>query len=335
MKYTMRFAQILMPAVGGILLIPPAWGQGGQDRVSFGQDIVVEQGESVGDAVCIGCSIRVEGTVTGDAVAVGGGITVSGRVKGDAVTVGGETTVSGRVAGDVVAVGGRIRLKGAVDGDVVAMAGAIELGPGAAVGGDAVGVFGGVEGVRDGRVAGEVGTIRPIAAGLASIFVVVLVLCLITALIIQPLLALSCAALLGPQRLDVLARTAASRGLMSFLVGAGVLTTFLLLSLAGIFIPLWIPGIGLPLTPILFVPLVVGYAGISYWVGHGLLPQVNTMLAAFLGAVLVTILQMIPIVGWIAFVIFFPLALGVAVTSGFGTAVEWMDSRFKRRAEAG
>ena len=320
MKYTMRFAQILMPVVGGILLIPPAWGQGGQDRVSFGQDIVVEQGESVGDAVCIGCSIRVEGTVTGDAVTVGGGMTVSGR---------------GRVKGDVVAVGGRIRLTGAVDGDAVAVAGTIELGPDAAVGGDAVGVLGEVEGVQDGRVGGEVGTIRPTAGVLASFFVVFLVVFLITALIIQPLLALSCAALLGPQRLDVLARTAASRGLMSFLVGAGVLTAFLLLSLAGIFIPLWIPGIGLPLTPILFVPLVVGYAGISYWVGHGLLPHVNTRPAAFLGAVLVTILQIIPIVGWIAFVIFFPLALGVAVTSGFGTAVEWMDSRFKRRAEAG
>ena len=314
----MRFAQILLPVVGGILLIPPAWGKGAQDRVSFGQDIVIERDESVADAVCLGCSIRVEGTVKGDAVAVGGGITVSDRVEGDAV-----------------AIGGRIRLTGAVDGDVVALGGDIELGPDAAVGGDAVGVFGGVEGGQDERVAGEVETIRPIAGVVASVFVVVLVLCLIAALIIQPLLALSCAALLGPQRLDVLARTAASRGLVSFCVGAGVLTAFLLLSLAGIFIPLWIPGIGLPLTLILFVPLVVGYAGISYWVGRGLLPHVNTMLAAFLGAVLVTILQMIPIVGWIAGMIFFLMALGVPVTSGFGTAVEWMDSRLHRRAEAG
>ena len=134
--------------------------------------------------------------------------------------------------------------------------------------------------------------------------------------------------------MDVLARTAASRGLMSFCVGAGLLTAFFLLSLAGIFIPLWIPGIGLPLSLILFVPLVVGYAGISYWVGHGLLPQVNAMLAAFLGAVLVTIIQMIPIVGWIAGMIFFLMALGVPVTSGFGTAVGWMDSRLNRRSEA-
>ena len=304
----MRFAQILLCVVGGLVLIPPAWGQGGQDRVSFGQDIVVERDESVGDAVCLGCSIRVEGTVRGDAVTVGGGMTVSGRVKGD-----------------VVAVGGRIRLTGAVDGDVMALAGVIEVEPGADVGG----------GVQSGRVAGPVATFQPITGVLASGFVVFLVVFLITALIIQPLLALSCAALLGPQRLDVLARTAASRGLMSFLVGAGVLSAFLLLSLSGIFIPLWIPGIGLPLTLILFAPLVVGYAGISYWVGHGLLPHVNTMPAAFLGAVLVTILQIIPIVGWIAFVIFFPLALGVAVGSGFGTAVEWMGSRLNRRAEAG
>ena len=158
----------------------------------------------------------------------------------------------------------------------------------------------------EGRVSGPFATFDPIAgvfdAGLIA--VLVLVLFLIAALIIQPLLALSCAAVLGPQRLDVLARTAASRGLVSFCVGAGLLTAFFLLSLAGVFIPLWIPGIGLPLSLILFVPLVVGYAGISYWVGHGLLPQVSAMLAAFLGAVLVTIIQMIPIVGWIAGMIF-------------------------------
>ena len=324
----MRFAQILLPAAGSLLLILPAWGQGRQDRVSFGQDIVIERDESFGDAVCVGCSIRVEGTVTGDAVAVGGGITVSGRVDGDVVAVGGGIRLTGAADGDVVAVGGTIELGpgASVSGDAVALAGAIEIEPGADVGG----------GVVEGRVSGPFATFDPISgvfdAGLIA--VLVLVLFLIAALIIQPLLALSCAAVLGPQRLDVLARTAASRGLVSFCVGAGLLTAFFLLSLAGIFIPLWIPGIGLPLSLILFVPLVVGYAGISYWVGHGLLPQVNAMLAAFLGAVLVTIIQMIPIVGWIAFVIFFPLALGVAVTSGFGTAVEWMDSRFKRRAEA-
>ena len=324
----MRFAQILLSVVGGIVMITPAWGQGRQDRVSFGRNIVIERGESVADAVCLGCSIHVEGTV-----------------RGDAVTVGGRTTISGRVDGDVVAVGGGIRLTGAADGDVVALGGTIELGPGASVSGDAVALAGAIEiepgadvggGVVEGRVSGPFATFDPIAgvfdAGLIA--VLVLVLFLIAALIIQPLLALSCAAVLGPQRLDVLARTAASRGLMSFCVGAGLLTAFFLLSLAGIFIPLWIPGIGLPLSLILFVPLVVGYAGISYWVGHGLLPQVNVMLAAFLGAVLVTIIQMIPIVGWIAGMIFFLMALGVPVTSGFGTAVGWMDSRLNRSSEA-
>ena len=88
----MRFAQILLFVVGGIVMITPAWGQGRQDRVSFGRNIVIERGESVADAVCLGCSIRVDGTV-----------------RGDAVTVGGRTTVSGRVDGDVVAVGGGIR----------------------------------------------------------------------------------------------------------------------------------------------------------------------------------------------------------------------------------
>ena len=209
---TMRFARILLPVVASVLLLSPAWGQSTQDRVSVRDDIVIERGETVADAVCIGCSIRIEGAVMGDAVSIGGRITVPGRV-----------------GGDVVAVGGSIDLTGVVDGDVVAVAGFVELGPGAAVGGDAVGVLGGVEGVRDGRVAGKVTSVRSIVPIVASGFVVLLAICLVAALIIQPLLTLLCAIVLGPQRLEVLARTAASRGLMSFIVGVGLLFASFLL----------------------------------------------------------------------------------------------------------
>ena len=304
---TMRFARILLPVVASVLLLSPAWGQSTQDRVSVRDDIVIERGETVADAVCIGCSIRIEGAVMGDAVSIGGRITVPGRV-----------------GGDVVAVGGSIDLTGVVDGDVVAVAGFVELGPGAAVGGDAVGVLGGVEGVRDGRVAGKVTSVRSIVPIVASGFVVLLAICLVAALIIQPLLTLLCAIVLGPQRLEVLARTAASRGLMSFIVGVGLLFASFLLGVFGVFIPFWVPGIQLPIGLIWFVLLVVGYAGISYWVGRGMLPRANPVLAAFLGAVLVTILQMIPVLGWIVGFIFSIIALGIPVTSGFGTAVDWL-----------
>jgi len=313
----MRFTRVLLLVVAGLLLLSPASARSTQDRVSVRDDIVVERGETVADVVCIGCSIRVEGAVTGDAVAIGGRLTVSGRV-----------------AGDVVSVGGSINLTGVIDGDVVAVAGGVELGPGAAIGGDVVSVLGGVEGVRDGRIAGQFTTVRSIVPIVASGFAVVLVICLIAALIFQPLVTLLCAALMGPQRLDVLACTAANRGLISFLVGGGLLFASFLLSVLGVLIPFWVPGINFPFVLILFVLLVVGYAGISYWVGRGMLPRVNPVLAAFLGAVLVTILQMIPVVGWIAGFIFSIMALGIPVTSGFGTAVDWMGGPRTRRAES-
>ena len=304
--------------LGCVAFAAAAWAQSGQDRVSVGEDLLVERGESVNDVVCVHCSIRVEGEVAGDVVTIGGRITVPGRVRGDAV-----------------AVGGSVSLAGTVGGDVVAIAGGVELLPGAAVGGDTVAVLGSVEGARDGRIGGQVTSIRSVIPIVASGFVVVLVLCLIAALIFQPLLALLCAAILGPNRLAVLADTAASRGLLSFFLGVGLLLVSFLLSFMGVFIPMWIPGFGFPFGAILFVTLVVGYAGVSYWVGRGLAPRANAVLAAFLGAILVTIIQMIPVLGWIAGFIFFLIALGTPVVSGFGTAVDWMGGRPGGRTNTG
>ena len=296
--------------VGCCALTAAAWAGSGQERVSVGADLLVERGESVSDVVCFNCSIRVEGEATGDAVAIGGSITVPGRVSGD-----------------VVAVGGSVNLGGSVGGDVIAVAGGVDLAPGAAVGGDTVSVLGGVQGARDGRIGGTVTSIRSIIPIVASGLVVVLVLSLIAALIFQPLLTLFCAAVLGPSRLAVLADTAASRGFLSFFLGAGLLLASFLLSFVTIFVPVWIPGFEFPFGIVLFVVLVVGYAGVSYGVGRGLAPRANAVLAAFLGAILVTIIQMIPIVGWIAGFIFFMMALGTPVVSGFGTAVDWMGGR--------
>jgi hypothetical protein len=63
------------------------------DIVKMGRDIVVEEYEEVdGNVVAIGGDITVKGTITGDVAAVGGDVFVSstGVVDGDAVSVGGE-----------------------------------------------------------------------------------------------------------------------------------------------------------------------------------------------------------------------------------------------------
>jgi len=98
----------------------------GEDRVHFFQDITVNADESVGDVVCIGCSIRMSGS-SGDMVAIFGSILVDGTVKGDAVAVGGGIKLGedAQVMGDTVGLGNGIARhpNAVVKGEVVSQAG--------------------------------------------------------------------------------------------------------------------------------------------------------------------------------------------------------------------
>ena len=97
------------------------------DRVHLGRSITVGQNEEVADVVCIGCSIRVDGTAA-DAVAIGGRITVNGTVTGDLVVVGGGASLGENaiVDGDVATVGGRLsrHSNSVVKGDITSHSGA-------------------------------------------------------------------------------------------------------------------------------------------------------------------------------------------------------------------
>lgn len=81
------------------------------DRVSFGNSIHLDEGETANEVVCIGCSVVIEGETSGDTVAVGGSVRVTGRVGGNAVAVGGGLKVEdgGVIEGDGVSVGGSVQ----------------------------------------------------------------------------------------------------------------------------------------------------------------------------------------------------------------------------------
>ena len=109
----------------------------------------------------------------------------------------------------------------------------------------------------------------------------------------------------------VLAETARRRAGMSFDSGAGGGRGVVPVERdLGRHPQLWIPGLQFPFSAVIFVLAVVGYAGISFWVGHGMASRAGPLVAVLLGAVLITILQPIPIVGWLAGFIFFMMALG-------------------------
>jgi len=100
------------------------------DQVHFAQSIVVSEDETVGNLVCIGCSIHMAGT-SQDIVAIGGSIQVDGRVEGDTVAMGGAVRLgeNASVAGDVVSVGGRIWRdpNAIIKGDVSSQSGALVI----------------------------------------------------------------------------------------------------------------------------------------------------------------------------------------------------------------
>lgn len=294
-----------MPLLFLLAVLLPAELRADRDRVMVGEDIYVGEGEDLNDVVCFGCSIRIDGKAN-DAVAFGGSIEVTGEVH-DAVSFGGGLEVRGEITGDAVVLFGstRVRDGGRIRGDAVSILGSVRA-PDSAVGGDIV--------------SSE--SWAPIAL---SGVVIALIVFLVFGIVIQPLLVLLCFTLLGERRITVLAETARRRSGMSFLIGIALCIGSFILSIAAAMTP--IISLQIPFGLVLFCVLVVGYAGVSYWVGRGMLPRSGALGAAILGAVLVTIIQLIPVVGQMAFLIFSMMALGSAVLSGFGTSIDWLAER--------
>ncbi len=100
------------------------------DQVHFGHSITVDEDENAGSLVCMGCSIRVEGT-SEDVVAIGGSIMVDGTVKGSVVAIGGGVLLgdNASVSEDVVTLGGHVSRhpNAVVRGDVSERSGALLL----------------------------------------------------------------------------------------------------------------------------------------------------------------------------------------------------------------
>ncbi len=104
-----------------ITVAPAVYAKPGDQVHIGGAPITVAPDEAAGDLVCIGCSIRMNGSC-GDVVAIGGSIDLNGAVRGDVVAVGGQVRLGEQasVAGDVVTVGGRLwrdpnsRVRGAI-----------------------------------------------------------------------------------------------------------------------------------------------------------------------------------------------------------------------------
>ncbi|MEZ5395631.1 MAG: hypothetical protein R2724_22840 [Bryobacterales bacterium] len=196
----------------------PAVLQADSDRVMIGDNIYVGADEEIGDAVCIGCSIRIDGKVR-DAVAIGGSIILNGEAK-DTVAVGGSIEIAGK-SHEAVAVAGRLRISGEVERDAVSVLGGVSLSPGARVGHDLVSVLGVIEGLPGADVGGSIhqsGKFRPVALSGIVVFIVLMV---IVAVAFWPIAILVMITILGPRRVSVLRETVSERAGMCLLLGFG------------------------------------------------------------------------------------------------------------------
>lgn len=84
------------------------------DRVSFGKDVNIAEGETANDVVCIACTVDLRGNVRGDIVTILGSVRGEGSrdISGDIVTIGGDVALpeGSTLAGDLVVIGGDLNL---------------------------------------------------------------------------------------------------------------------------------------------------------------------------------------------------------------------------------
>jgi hypothetical protein len=103
------------------------------DRVSFGSDITVSEGENAGDIVCMFCSVKVHGDVGGDMAVFFGSITVDSghKIGGDVVVLGGDLNMGEEAAtgGDAAIIAGNANLaqSAAIHGSRTVLPGAFWL----------------------------------------------------------------------------------------------------------------------------------------------------------------------------------------------------------------
>jgi hypothetical protein len=113
----------LLLAIALLLVVATPFARADHDRVSFGSDISVAEGENSGDLVCAFCSVHIHGDVKGDVVVLLGSLTVD---------------PTHAISGDIVVLGGDLNLadETEVGGDVAVMAGNANLASTAAIHGD-------------------------------------------------------------------------------------------------------------------------------------------------------------------------------------------------------
>jgi uncharacterized RDD family membrane protein YckC len=311
----------------------PADGQAGAVTNTLAEEAAVEQtkpGANPAEGVMEEERPRGRGRSHDAIVRVGHDVELKQGESADTIVViGGSAKIVGRV-NDVVVIWGDIDIEGEVDGDVVAVLGDISAGPKARVRGDTVAVGGKVDVANGARLRHPpegvdfpawfkqwlkhcVFMMRPLAPQVAWVWIAagafLLVYILVAALFNKPVAAC--------------VNELTDRPATTFLLGilAKVLVPLVLLILAA-------TGIGLIVVPFvlagLFFGAVIGKVALLETLGSKLAGQfgldllARPLLALIIGAVIIALLYMVPVLGLLTFGVLSLWGLGAAVTAAFG-----------------
>lgn len=263
-----------------------------------------------------------------DKVAIFNGIEIPEgiTVNGDAVAIFGDITVNGDLAGDAVAIFGNVSVTGTADRDVVAIFGKISVKDNGRISGDTIGILGGVEKSPNASIRGEIvdinspfdfkpkgGLIPRISFGDMIGLVIVY--------------AFSCIALLiAPDRIRLMAEKSKLGMGRHFGIGFVIVLLFIPASIV-LSVLLAITLVGIIFIPFIFIAFAllsfVGMVALEVAIGHritGRLEGRNSMyIYLMVGAVLVYTLKMIPIFGWLAYMVLVAYGIGVAVDTRLGS----------------
>ncbi len=283
-------------------------------------------------------SVTVEG---GSVVKVGEDFTVAENeiVDGDLVSVGGDVTVAGTVSGDVAVIGANLYLEstGTIKGDAITVAGALHQEPGARIGGQRVGIMQFRALPSHFTIHGPYYFMHPFRSFLN--FGIPLILFIIFSLLLVALVVF-----FAPKSVARVQQAIEVSLLKSVLLGFAAAILFLPL-----FVILCITIIGIPvalfLQPIAyFVASIMGFAGVSLFVGstldkrsgfHLATPYAQVIVGVLVielalilawvftlgGKILIPLFWLFQLIGWII--------ISVAGLAGLG-AVTW--TRFGKRS---
>ena len=266
--------------------------------VVIGKDAELKAGESAEAVVVIGGNAKIHGHVQDAVVVIGGDLDIDGEVDDAAVAILGNINAhkGAKIHGEAVAVGVRV-----------------DVAPGAKVSGTQQNIeFPELRWLR-GWFRHCVLLMRPLSLQVPWVWAIAGVFLLFYMLI----------AVVFPKPVEACANELTRRPATSFLVGilSILLLPFIILLLA-------VTGVGLIVVPFVlaavFLGTIVGKVGLLEWlgfkVGHqfGGRPLDKPLLALLIGAAIIMLLYLVPVLGLVTFAVTRVWGLGGAVMAAFG-----------------